>query len=65
MNGMLFNNISAEITLLDQALEVLTWGCKEWKDVPPKDRGAIFDVTFVNGVRSLLVQAMQKVRSTS
>lgn len=60
-NGMLSNNITEEILLLNRALEVLRWGRKEWKDVSPVDRGVIFELTFVNGVRSLLVQAMQEV----
>lgn len=64
-NGMLSNNITEEILLLNRALEVLTWGRKEWKDVSPADRGVIFEITFVNGVRSLLVQAMQEVKSNT
>ncbi|KAL0951840.1 hypothetical protein HGRIS_008501 [Hohenbuehelia grisea] len=41
-----------------QALEVLEWGCKEWRDVSREDKGAIFDRSFVRGVRKLYLTAV-------
>jgi hypothetical protein len=49
---------NTNVKTLRQVLDVLEWGRKAWKDVPSVDRGVIFNDTFVNGVRSMLLRAM-------
>ncbi|RDB28672.1 Small glutamine-rich tetratricopeptide repeat-containing protein beta [Hypsizygus marmoreus] len=39
-------------------LDVLDWGNRVWKDVPRDDRGTIFDLTFIRGVRRLYLNAI-------
>ncbi|KAF8332610.1 uncharacterized protein EI90DRAFT_3122362 [Cantharellus anzutake] len=48
------------VGLYKRALAVLDWGRKEWADANRKERGAIFDSTFVRGVRVLYVQTLVK-----
>ncbi|RDB28593.1 Serine/threonine-protein phosphatase 5 [Hypsizygus marmoreus] len=45
------------------ALEVLEWGSRVWKDVPRDDRGPIFDLTFIRGVRRLYLNAIWEAYS--
>ncbi|EIN06648.1 hypothetical protein PUNSTDRAFT_39831, partial [Punctularia strigosozonata HHB-11173 SS5] len=40
-----------------EALHVLEWGQEAWKKVPRSQRGAIFEYTFVRGVRVLHLEA--------
>ena len=49
------------VGLYKRALAVLDWGRKEWTDANRKERGAIFDSTFVRGVRVLYAQTLVKV----
>jgi len=41
-----------------QALEVLQWGRKEWKDVPTDDRGSMFELTYIRAVKRMYVTAL-------
>ena len=43
------------------ALKVLDWGRKEWRGVSKDDRGAVFEPTFVRGVRSLRINVLMQV----
>ena len=47
--------------LYRQTLSVLDWGRKEWSKIDRKSRGAIFDSTFVRGVRVLYAHTLLKV----
>jgi len=44
------------------ALEILEWGSDLWKDVPNKDRGMIFEATFIRGVKRLYLKSLMEVR---
>jgi hypothetical protein len=44
-----------------QALEVLQWGRKEWKDVPTDDRGSMFELTYIRAVKRMYVTALIEV----
>ncbi|KAJ7755028.1 hypothetical protein DFH07DRAFT_822661 [Mycena maculata] len=44
--------------LFGNALDVIDWGQKMWKDVPRADRGDIFDVTFRRSVNRLFIAAV-------
>ena len=50
------------LVFFSNALEVLDWGSRTWKNIADEDRGAIFKSTFIRGVRSLHVSAFMKVR---
>ncbi len=52
------------VGLYKRALAVLDWGRKEWADANRKERGAIFDSTFVRGVRVLYAQTLVKVNTS-
>jgi hypothetical protein len=43
------------------AFDVLTSGQDIWKDVSPADRGHIFDMTFVRGVKRAYMLALFEV----
>ncbi|EPQ51112.1 hypothetical protein GLOTRDRAFT_49327 [Gloeophyllum trabeum ATCC 11539] len=51
------NNSSAP-EFLGRALEVLEWGRSEWAGIPDDQRGAIFQDTFVRGVRCLRLERL-------
>jgi hypothetical protein len=61
LEGGLRRAKSVEVEFLGYALEVLDWGSRVWKDVPKDDRGAIFERTFIRGVRSLHIRALVEV----
>jgi len=44
-----------------RAVEVLDWGSREWKDVSKDDRGAIFEWTFIRGVKRHWLTTMHQV----
>lgn len=44
-----------------RAIEILKWGQRSLKAVPRKQKGAIFDPTFLIGVRSLYLNALLDV----
>ncbi|TCD61455.1 hypothetical protein EIP91_008412 [Steccherinum ochraceum] len=51
--GCFHDSQGTGIEFLDRALEILRWGQEEWTDVPKDTRGAIFDLSYVLGVKSL------------
>jgi hypothetical protein len=61
LEGGLRRAKSVEVEFLGYALEVLDWGSRVWKDVPKDDCGAIFQRTFIRGVRSLHIRALMEV----
>lgn len=44
-----------------QAVDVLQWGRRAWKDVSPNLRGTVFSDTFVRGVRCMHLQKYMEV----
>jgi hypothetical protein len=52
----------AAIEFFRRALDILEWGSSKWKDVPRDDRGAIFESSFIRGVRKLYLDALWEVR---
>lgn len=61
LEGGLRQDRATEVEFLGYALEVLDWGRLAWKNVSKDDRGAIFEHTFVRGVRSLHITALMQV----
>lgn len=51
MTAMFMQEYGTAVQYLGSALSVLEWGLETWKDVPTDDRGAIFQPTFVRGIR--------------
>jgi len=49
------------VGLYKRALAVLDWGRKVWAKASRKERGAIFDSTFVRGVRTLYATSLVHV----
>lgn len=49
------------VGLYKRALAVLDWGRKTWSKASRKERGAIFDSTFVRGVRTMYATALVHV----
>ncbi|KAH7930147.1 hypothetical protein BV22DRAFT_77327 [Leucogyrophana mollusca] len=47
---------------LKRSLDLLEWGRQFWKNVPSSDRGAIFEDTFIRGVRSMHLETFMRVR---
>ncbi|KAF8554466.1 hypothetical protein OG21DRAFT_1476945 [Imleria badia] len=43
---------------LKETLELLHWGRQIWRDVSKDDRGAIFENTFVRGVKSIYLETL-------
>ena len=46
--------------MYEKALDILQWGRQEWDGVPKDDRGAVFEDTFIRGVRGLHLDAYMK-----
>lgn len=53
---------SAAVEYLQRALDVLEWGSNKWKDVSQDDRGVIFELSFIRGVRKMYMEALWEVR---
>jgi hypothetical protein len=60
--GGLRGKYHVEVEFLSRALEVLEWGRTAWKKVPVKDRGVIFEDTFIQGLRAMHLNALREVR---
>lgn len=54
-------NAETTVDLYTSVLEVLKWGAELWKDVPSEDKGAVFQPTFIRGVKCLRLDAFMKV----
>ncbi|KAG1791237.1 uncharacterized protein HD556DRAFT_1386844 [Suillus plorans] len=53
LDGHLRNKPDTGVQFLKRAVDLLEWGRNVWKNVHKDDRGAIFQDTFLRGVRSL------------
>ncbi|KII89874.1 hypothetical protein PLICRDRAFT_174691 [Plicaturopsis crispa FD-325 SS-3] len=47
------------VELLHNAIEVINWGRNQWPDLDRDTRGAIFEDTFIRGVRVLYMYALK------
>lgn len=56
-------NIETALEFYNSAIEVLEWGSERWKDVPFEEKGAIFQPTFIRGVKCLRLDVLLKVNS--
>ncbi|KAF9041911.1 hypothetical protein BDZ89DRAFT_1034726 [Hymenopellis radicata] len=65
VDGMVADQPAQKFEQFRNAITVLRWGAKIWKDIPREDRGAIFETTFINGVRRLYLDAIMDHASTS
>ncbi|KII91507.1 hypothetical protein PLICRDRAFT_105000 [Plicaturopsis crispa FD-325 SS-3] len=65
VQGALKNDQNVAVEFLTCAVDVLNWGRRVWKDVHRDNRGAIFDTSFVRGVRHMRLQAYMQAYATS
>ncbi|KAG6874372.1 hypothetical protein C0995_015108 [Termitomyces sp. Mi166 len=68
MRGFLqaaFQTPGATTEFFSDALQVLEWGSRLWKNVPKSDRGAIFEPSFIRGVKRLYCNFLQESWSKS
>ena len=56
-------NIETALEFYNSAMEVLEWGSERWKDVAFEEKGAIFQPTFIRGVKCLRLDVLLKVNS--
>lgn len=68
MRGFLENglsdNLDASLEFYNSAVEVLEWGRQVWRNEPKENRGAVFQSTFLRGVKSLRLEPLAKVCSS-
>jgi hypothetical protein len=50
--------VEATLDFYTSAIEVLKWGAEFWKDVPYREKGNIFQPTFMRGVKCLRLDAL-------
>jgi len=55
------NNVETALEFYTSAIEVLKWGAERWKDVPSEDKGAIFQPTFMRGIKCLRLDTLVRV----
>ncbi|KAK0480202.1 hypothetical protein IW261DRAFT_1476695 [Armillaria novae-zelandiae] len=60
MEGGIRGLHSLELEFLNTVLDILEWGRKLFRDVPREERGAVFDLTFVRGVRNMHLHALME-----
>jgi len=53
-------NIEITVDLYTSAIEVLKWGAEIWRDVSSDEKGAVFQPTFMRGVKCLRLDALMK-----
>ncbi|KAI0651479.1 hypothetical protein C8Q79DRAFT_37533 [Trametes meyenii] len=56
----LTNDTDAALDFYASAVEVLRWGIARWPDVPVKDKGAIFQESFLRSVKCLRLDALTR-----
>jgi len=49
------------VELYRQAVEILEWGRREWKDVPSEDKGSMFELTYIRAVKRLYMITITEV----
>ncbi|KAI0761195.1 hypothetical protein BD413DRAFT_607270 [Trametes elegans] len=58
--GQLTNDVEAALDFYTTAIEVFQWGLEKWMDVPTESKGAIFQDSFLRGVKCLRLDAYLK-----
>jgi hypothetical protein len=61
LEGKLVRNYASSLTFLNNSIEILERGKKLWVKVHKDDRGAIFEDTFIRGVRNMRLDAWMQV----
>jgi hypothetical protein len=61
LEGGLREQPQAGVEYYRQALDLVEWGRTIWKDVPKSSRGAIFEHSFLIGIRSLYLKMFMHV----
>ncbi|KAI0666285.1 hypothetical protein C8Q78DRAFT_464630 [Trametes maxima] len=56
----LTDDTDAALDFYASAMEVLRWGIARWPDVPIKDKGAIFQESFLRSVKCLRLDALMR-----
>jgi hypothetical protein len=64
MEGNTHGNHTIEVEMLTRSIEILEWGQQEWSSVSKDDRGAIFEDTFIRGIRTMRLEALMHVSRT-
>ena len=49
------------IEMYRRAIEILQWGRQKWKAVPSDDRGSMFELTNIRGVKRFYMTALVEV----
>lgn len=60
-NDGLLGNPTGAVQFYDEAIQALEWGRQAWRNVTKEKRGAIFEDTFLRGVRCLRFDCFMKV----
>lgn len=64
LEGGLREQPQAGVEYYRQALDLVEWGRTIWKDVPKSNRGAIFEHSFLIGIRSLYLKMFMHAYTT-
>lgn len=65
MEAKLKDNNEAALEFYTSALDLLQWGKELWKDVAFTDKGAVFQPTFIRGVKCLRLDVIMTVMGCS
>ena len=49
------------IEMYRRVVEILQWGRQKWKDVPSDDRGSMFELTYIRGVKRFYMITLMEV----
>lgn len=60
-----FGNNKLALEYFTRAEEVLKWGSNLWEKVSAKNRGVVFEKTFIRAVSRMRLKAMHEVSKTS
>ncbi|KAI0067196.1 TPR-like protein [Artomyces pyxidatus] len=63
IHGGLKQSHAQAVETYDKIIAILRWGRQEWPDASKDDRGAVFETTFLRGVRGLRLESYMQVRS--
>ena len=56
------DEVATALEFYNSAMEILKWGAERWRDVPFEEKGAIFQPTFIRGIKCLRLDLLLKVR---
>jgi hypothetical protein len=55
------DEVATALEFYNSAIEILKWGAERWRDVPFEDKGAVFQPTFIRGIKCLRLDLLLKV----